>query len=141
MRSLLLSLVVVVLSSCSAQWHVKRAVLKDPSILTPQESINIDTVIVTKEKTLTDTLILNDVDSVIVTQDRVVTKIWRQYDTLRVETTCPPDTVRIVIEKECPPQVKYTPQTFWQKFGKSVLWIAIIVVALLLVRWIVLRLF
>lgn len=111
-----LALLVYALAGCSANWHLKKAIAKKPDLLQPSENVKFDTVIVTEAKYLTDTVVLNDVDSVVITKDRVVTKIWRQYDTLRVETTCPGDTVRINIEKPCPPTITYTPKPKWHQW-------------------------
>jgi hypothetical protein len=135
MKKALLILIAAFAVSCSANWHIKRAIAKDPSILTAQTVLRVDTLIVTKERVLNDTVVLNEVDSVIIEKDRVITKIWRVHDTLRVETICPGDTVRIVIEKECPPQVKYQPETFFSKIGKGLFWILVVVAVLFVIRW------
>jgi hypothetical protein len=52
-------------------------------------------VIVTKERKLTDTLILRQIDSITVTNDKVRVKLVRRWDTIRVSATCIPDTIRI----------------------------------------------
>lgn len=149
--SILLS--VFILSSCTtpnalkrrAQRHIAKAVRLDPTVLTGVSSIKVDTLIITEEKFITDTVVLRDVDSVIVEKDNVVTKIWRKYDTLRVETICPPDSFPIYIEKDCPPQVKHIKETFWQMVGRNVIWISIILVILVIafftIRWLTSRLY
>jgi hypothetical protein len=130
MKRIYLFLIIIAVASCSPQWHIKRAIAKDPSILTANNTVKIDTTIITRERTLHDTIVLNDVDSITITKDRVVTKIWRQYDTLRVETICPPDTLRIEVTKDCPPQVIYTPK---QSIWKSLFWVLIVVIILAVV--------
>lgn len=110
-----IALMLYVLSGCSAQWHLQRAIIKNPDLLTTPQTVQIDTVIITQPVTLRDTVILRDVDSITITQNNVVTKLWRVHDTIRVQTLCPPDTVRITVTKKCPPVAQYKPLTWWQK--------------------------
>ena len=101
--------------SCGAKYHLKRAIAKDPTIL-QSEIVQIDTVVVTEEKTLTDTLVLNDtIVREITSKDGVVVRLQRVVDTIRVDVECPADTIRIekVVEipkveyKERPIPLKY----------------------------------
>jgi hypothetical protein len=57
------------------------------------ESVTVrDTVIVTKERKLTDTLLLQNWDTVQVTKDRVRVRLVRINDTIFVDAECPTDT-------------------------------------------------
>ena len=98
---------------CSAQWHVQRAVLKDPSILEYRE-VKIDTVIVTKPINITETFTLVEHDTIENVVDNIKYKIIRSVDTFNIEIECPPDTVKVEVVKNIP-QVKYIPLTWWQK--------------------------
>ena len=49
----------------------------------------------TKERTLWDTLTLNDVDTVVVQKDNIRLRIVRNFDTIRVKAICLPDTVQV----------------------------------------------
>ena len=113
-NTLIKILTIIILSTgCSANWHIKRAIKKDPSVLTAKE-IKFDTVVITEQKYLTDTVVMNEIDSVTVVKDNVVTKLWRVHDTIRVETICPPDTIRIEVIKEVA-QVVYDEKQWWEK--------------------------
>ena len=79
------------LGSCSANWHLKQAVKKGARIT--QEKW--DTVIVTKERRLFDTLVLKEIDSVVVQKDNVRVTLVRNFDTIRVKAICLPDTIRV----------------------------------------------
>ena len=102
MRSLWkLKLLVVVgaltLTSCGAQYHLKRAIAKDPTIV-QKDTVKIDTLIVTEIKTVRDTFVVKGDTSMIFVNKGVKTQIKVVRDTFMVQTTCPPDTIRL--EKE-----------------------------------------
>jgi len=102
MRSLWkLKLLVVVgaltLTSCGAQYHLKRAIAKDPTIV-QKDTVKIDTLIVTEIKTVRDTFVVKGDTSMVFVNKGVKTQIKVVRDTFMVQTTCPPDTIRL--EKE-----------------------------------------
>jgi len=102
MRSLWkLKLLVVVgaltLTSCGAQYHLKRAIAKDPTIV-QKDTVKIDTLIVTEIKTVRDTFVVKGDTSMVFVNKGVKTQIKVVRDTFTVHTTCPPDTIRL--EKE-----------------------------------------
>ena len=102
-----------VLTGCSAQWHIQRAVLKDPSVLENRE-IRLDTVVITKPVIARDTLVLQEYDTIENVVNGIEYRIIRRVDTFQIDIECPPDTVEIEIIKNIP-QVKYIPLTWWQK--------------------------
>ncbi len=115
-NTLIKSLIVILLltTSCaSADKLIKRAVKKDPSVLTAKE-VKFDTVVITEPRYLTDTVVMNEIDSITIIKDNVVTKLWRVHDTIRVETTCPSDTIKIEVVKYVP-QVVYDEKQWWEK--------------------------
>lgn len=79
------------LGSCSAEWHLKQAIRKGARV----EQSKWDTLVITKERTLWDTLTLNDVDTVVVQKDNIKLRIVRNFDTIRVKAICLPDTVMV----------------------------------------------
>jgi hypothetical protein len=81
----------LVLGSCSAEWHLRQAVKKGANVWQSRW----DTTIVTKERNLWDTLTLKDIDTVVVQKDNIRLKIVRNFDTVRVNATCLPDTVQV----------------------------------------------
>jgi hypothetical protein len=85
------------LTSCGAQYHLKRAIAKDPSIV-QKEAIKLDTVIITEIKTVRDTFVVKGDTSMVFVNKGVRTQIKVVRDTFTIQTTCPPDTIRI--EKE-----------------------------------------
>lgn len=122
---------------CNAKWHMQRALIKKPELLTTGNAVRFDTVVITNTRVLNDTAILRVVDSIVITQNNVVTKVWRQHDTIRVQTICPPDTVRINMVKHVP-QIIYQPRTWWQR---NTWWLVVLAVATLAGRVVYKRFF
>jgi hypothetical protein len=111
---------VAVMASCSASYHLKRVIAKDPSIVKPT-AVRFDTIVVTKERKLTDTIVMNDVDTITIERDRVRVRLVRSYDTLMVEGTCLPDTIKIDVIREIPQVVQ--PRRWRDQFN---LWLSVV---------------
>ena len=90
MRWFTIAILTLMLCGCSAQWHLRQAIRKDPSI---QQTVVVkkDTVIVTKERTIRDTLEL--FKDTTIYQDRVKLKIEYIDNFVNIEADCPSDTV------------------------------------------------
>jgi len=113
LRFLWLVTLSLLLSSCGAQWHLKRAIAKDPTIA--QDTIlRIDTTIITESIELLDTITLLSIDTIRIEKDGVVVHIERRFDTLLVDVECPPDTVRVFKEV---PLVQYVPEKKERNLG------------------------
>jgi len=102
------------LSSCSANWHLRKAIEKDPSIVQPKELVLIDTLVITPSLRV-DTLAYFRTDTITIERDRLRVQIKRIHDTLRISAECKADTVRIVKEVEVPGPVVYKPRVWWEK--------------------------
>lgn len=111
MRFLWVIVFAAVLSSCGASWHLKRAIAKDPTIV-GDTIVRVDTTIVTNERRVVDTLVVNDTIVREIKSNGVRASIQRIHDTIRVDVVCPPDTIRLttevpvdrIIYKEQPPK-------------------------------------
>lgn len=99
--------IVAAVSGCGASWHLKRAIAKDPSIIQPRV-VQMDTTIVTPERIVHDTIVMNVVDTIEMIRDRVRIQLVRNYDTIAVNVECPSDTIRVIqtasVDNVCPPQ-------------------------------------
>lgn len=104
-------LAILLLSSCSAQWHLKRAIKKDPNILTEQV-VRIDTFVVRDTFEYRDTFITNSFDTITIDTGSVQVKIIREHDIIRTFIKQKPDTAYITIEKTLPPQLVYVEPWF-----------------------------
>jgi len=85
------------LQSCGAQYHLRRAIAKDPSIAR-DTIVRVDTSIVTDERRLVDTLVVRDTIVREIVRDNVRVRVQRFVDTMVVDATCLPDTVELVVE-------------------------------------------
>ena len=116
-------LISFILSSCSAQWHLNKAVKKNPLILQKDTVTVVDT-IVTLPVALTDTVVLKDMDTIVVEKERLKVKISRSFDTIRVDAICEADTIISIVEVPVDRiiyQERETPMQKLQKLGLYVL--------------------
>ena len=102
------------LSGCSAEWHLRKAIAKNPSILQPKEIVLIDTMVITPSLRV-DTLAYFRTDTITIEKDRLRVQIKRVHDTLRITAECQADTVRIFKEIALPPVIKYAPRKWWER--------------------------
>lgn len=99
---------ILLLTSCSASWHIKRAIKKDPSLLHGRDTVLVhDTVITTKERVLYDSFVTTCYDTVTIEDSFVYTQVIRKDNVIKVYTKCKSDTVRITtkIPFQLPPKV------------------------------------
>lgn len=91
------SLLMLLLNSCSATWHLNKAIKKDPTILEKDTVTVVDTV-VTAPVQIKDTMVLEDRDTIVVVKDRLKLQLVRSFDTIAVEAECASDTIISTIE-------------------------------------------
>jgi len=89
---LALLITTILLNSCGAQWHLKKAIKKDPTILEKDTVVVVDT-LVTAPVEVKDTITLEKRDTLVLTRDRLKLKIVRSFDTIAVEAECASDTI------------------------------------------------
>ena len=121
---------VVLLSSCSAQWHLKRAVKKDPTLLNTDTIAIVDTV-VTPPVTLTDTVITRTQDTVVVQKDKLKVQVVRSYDTIMVDAVCESDTIVQIVEVPVPSVVMRDSDRWYNKVYKFSFYVLLILLLLL----------
>lgn len=97
MKWLVRLITISLLSSCSATWHLRQAVKKDPTILEGDTLAVRDTVVV-PPVVITDTVTTKLHDTIIVEKDRLKVKIVKKLDTLIIEGQCASDTIVRTIE-------------------------------------------
>ena len=87
-----LVLSVLLLSGCSAEYHLKKAVKKDPSILKKDTVIVHDTTVL-PSVVLRDTVRLKEIDTLVLTKEKLNLKIVRVKDTFQIDAECKGDTI------------------------------------------------
>lgn len=90
------------LASCSADWHLRKAIRKNPMIVT-KDTVVLNDTFYTPEVHVTDTFVTSKYDTIELIKDKLQIQIIRQNDTIRLAGTCKSDTlvrvVRIPFEK------------------------------------------
>jgi hypothetical protein len=104
----------MLLSSCSAQWHLKRAVQKDPMILKKDTLVVQDTLVV-PPVVLRDTVILKQHDTIRLIKDRLRVNIVKVNDTITIDAICDSDTIIRVIEVPYDKIVYVEKESLWDK--------------------------
>jgi len=113
-RAIGAGLITLLFVSCGAKYHLKRAIAKDPTIL-DSVAVRVDTTIITQNKALRDTLILQRIDTITLERNAVRVKIKRIHDTIQIDAECLPDTIRIQKVVEVP-QVVYEEKKIKKKY-------------------------
>lgn len=114
------AIAILLLTSCSANWHLKRAIKKDPSLLKSRDTVLVhDTQIVTQERVITDSFVTTCYDTVTLEDSFVYTQVIRKDNVIKVYTKCKSDTVRITtkIPFSLPPTVSYKNDPFWKSLA------------------------
>jgi hypothetical protein len=126
-------LLILILSGCSAEWHLSKAVTKDPSILSTKTMTVMDTV-VTEPIAVRDTVTISQVDTVEIIKDKFRVKIMRSYDTLIIDGGCDADTIVRTLEVKVPVVEYKERSTFFDKIYETSFYILIIGITVLTIR-------
>ena len=109
----LLPFLILLLSSCTAQWHIRQAVSKDPSIFLNNKAIVLRDTVYTNSIRV-DTLAHFISDTITIEKERLRIQIKRIHDTLRVVGECRADTIEVIREVQLPPTIEYRPSPKWK---------------------------
>ena len=113
-RAVLIVGLLFLAQGCGAKYHLNRAIAKDPTIL-ESVAVKLDTTIITENKAIRDTLILQRIDTITLERNAVRVKIKRIHDTIQIDAECLPDTIRIQKVVEVP-QVVYEEKKIKKKY-------------------------
>ena len=131
MKNAIFVAVTIALSSCTAQWHLKQAIAKEPSILTSGQILQEvrDTIVITTDAVQLDTVADFQKDTVLVDKENASVKLLIDtlLKTVYVEVQCDADTVYVeTITEQVVLQPEIRPSFNWRT------WIAVGCVGLLL---------
>jgi hypothetical protein len=105
---------VLLLTSCSAQWHLKKAVHKDPTVLEKDTLVVTDTV-VSPPVAITDTVIMKQHDTITLVKDRLRVNIVKVNDTITIDAICDSDTIISIVEVPYDKIVYVEKESVWDK--------------------------
>lgn len=111
---------ILLLTSCSASWHLKRAIKKDPSLLKGRDTVLVhDTQFITKQHVLTDSFFTTCYDTITMQDSFVYTRVVRHDNVIKVYTKCKSDTIHITtkIPYKVAPTVSYKNDPFWKSLS------------------------
>ena len=80
------------LASCSPEWHIKRAIRKNPMIV-KTDTLKVRDTFYTPAVYVTDTFVTNQYDTIEIIKDKLQIKILKSNDTIRVTGACKSDTI------------------------------------------------
>ena len=121
------------LMSCSAQWHLKKAVQKDPLILEKDTLVVTDTV-VSPPVAITDTVTLKQHDTITVVKDRLKVQLVRVNDTITIDAECASDTIVTTIKVPYEKVVYVEQPSFGDKVKSLLLYLIIIILCIKLIQ-------
>ncbi len=130
--------VLLLLSGCSASWHVRKAQKKDPSLFVRDTVTTVDTVWIEVSKV--DTLFKYDFDTVEFWKDSVFVKYFYQPidSTVYIEVDCPDQ--QTITKTNTVTEVITLKPTFWQKvqyyIGGAIIVIILVVLLYFLKKFI-----
>lgn len=128
-----LLLLMLLMSSCSAQWHLQKAVKKDPAIL-EKKVITVTDTVVTEPIVVKDTVTLAQTDTVEIVKDRFRVKIIRSFDTLMIDGGCEADTIIRTVEVPVETLVYKEKDKWYHKVQAVSMWILIVLIVALALR-------
>jgi len=120
----------VLLSSCSAQWHLRKAIEKDPSILNIDTLTVIDTVTFITNEVQVDSVFKLTADTVVIRKDNLTIKHYYSRDSVFIWGECASDTIYRVREVKVP----YQQLIYKEKFIPN--WIYLLVIFGLIVLFV-----
>ncbi len=128
----LAALLAISFAGCSAKWHIKRAIKKDPTILQADTVTVRDTVFIAEIRHDTAFLMRDSIDTFIVEKERLHVKILRFRDTLKVAAKCEADTVVRVVK--VPYKKIIYKRTLLDRIRSPVIWLLVFLALLFLFR-------
>jgi len=123
-------LMAVLISSCSANYHLKQAIKKNPNIITEKVIRQVDTLIIRDSVKIEHTFTTKSVDTIIIDNEHFKSTIYRFHDTIKLVQVLKADTVKIT-QKYVVPMVTYKP---W--YEKYLGYVGLGLIILILMGWI-----
>ena len=126
-------ILISLLTSCSAQWHLKKAVQKDPLILV-KDTLVVTNTVVSPPVAITDTVTLKQHDTITLVKDRLKVEILKVNDTIIINAECASDTIVRTIEIPYEKVVYVKQKTLLEKIQGLAFYFALVVLALAIVK-------
>jgi len=103
--------IVILLASCSAEWHHERACKKAPIYC--MEWVRLDTVVYRDSFVYHRVDTTELIDTITIDTGSIQVRIYRDRDIIRTFVKQKPDTTQITITKQMPPRIIYRDKVNW----------------------------
>jgi hypothetical protein len=125
--------ILILLSGCSAQYHIEKACKKQPDLC--KVKVRIDTFVVRDSIYFHDTFTTTEIDTIQIDTGSVRVKIVRHYNKIKVWVRQKPDTIRITQTITLPPKVVMdAKKQAWTTAHSVFFWVGVILCAFGLYR-------
>lgn len=120
-------LIAILLTSCSAQWHIKQACKKDPAICKPDTITVTDTIKVRDSIYFEKTVVTKEIDTILIDTGGIKVKIIRVKDVIKTIITQEPKTIIKTKTITTKPKIVYKEEKmpWWFIFAVVLLFIAL----------------
>lgn len=138
MKFIKIVIISLILTSCSAEWHLKQAIKK--GIEVKKDTIRVTDTLVIDSVRVDTTVISKEIDTIFIQKDQWYVKIERVRDTLKISGGCKGDT--IYIDKKIPiEKIVYKPTIgkFADKILKRLTLILLLILLLIIAIYILKR--
>jgi len=120
--------ILILLSGCSAQYHIEKACKKQPDLC--KVKVRIDTFVVRDSIYFHDTFTTTEIDTIQIDTGSVRVKIVRHYNKIKVWVRQNPDTIRITQTITLPPKVVMdAKKQAWTTAHSVFFWVGVILCA------------
>ena len=126
-------IIALLLTSCSAQWHLKKAVQKDPLIL-EKDTLVVTNTVVSPPVAITDTVTLKQHDTIVIQKDRLKVQLVKVNDTITINAECASDTIVTTIEVPYEKIVYVQQKTLFQKIQGLAFYFFLVLLGLIIVK-------
>lgn len=123
-------ILIFILTSCSSQWHLKKAIKKDPTILKVDTIKVVDTVQFITKEVHTDSVFKLTSDTIIIQKDRLTMKHYYTRDSVYLWGECASDTIIQVREVKVPFEKVVYNESFFPKWVWFLFFVLIILLFL-----------
>lgn len=94
-----IAFLVVLLSSCSADWHFQQACKKEPMFCEAETIVEFDTLILRDTSTIIKEYHTKQIDTIVLDTNGVKVVVYRLRDSVKLVLSQKPDTVRITANR------------------------------------------
>lgn len=122
-------IIILLLSSCSAQWHIKQACKKSPAICTPDTLTFTDTIKVNDSLYFEKIVVTKEIDTITIDTGGIQVKVIRYKDTIKTIVTQKPKTIIRTKTITTKPRLVYKEQDYpwWLVIVAAILFILLII--------------